>query len=82
MPSYPFMQVDAFTNQPLGGNPCAVIFDADDLASDTMQAIAREMNLSETAFVLRSDLADVRARYFTPAPVSYTHLTLPTILLV
>ncbi len=67
MPSYPFMQVDAFTNQPLGGNPCAVVFDADDLASDTMQAIAREMNLSETAFVLRSDLADVRARYFTPA---------------
>jgi len=60
-------QVDAFTSQRLGGNPCAVVFDADGLDSQVMQAIAREMNLSETAFVLRSDKADVRARYFTPA---------------
>lgn len=67
MPSYPFMQVDAFTATPLSGNPCAIIFDADSLDAETMQAIAREMNLSETAFVLRSDAADVRARYFTPA---------------
>jgi trans-2,3-dihydro-3-hydroxyanthranilate isomerase len=67
MPSYPFMQVDAFTTAPLGGNPCAVIFDADGLDVPTMQAIAREMNLSETAFVLSSEVADVRARYFTPA---------------
>ncbi len=35
--------------------------------TSTMQAVAREMNLSETAFVLESDRADVRARYFTPA---------------
>lgn len=61
------MQVDAFTQTPLCGNPCAVVFDADSLNADSMQAIAREMNLSETAFVLRSDVADVRARYFTPA---------------
>ncbi len=61
------MQVDAFTTVPLGGNPCAIVLDADDLDTDTMQAIAREMNLSETSFVLRSDIADVRARYFTPA---------------
>lgn len=67
MPSYPMMQIDAFTTQPLGGNPCAVIFNADDLPPATMLAIAREMNLSETAFVLRSSVADVRARYFTPA---------------
>lgn len=66
MPSYPFMQVDAFTTQPLAGNACAIVFDADDLSAETMQAIAREMNLSETAFVLRSTVADVRARYFTP----------------
>lgn len=51
---------------PLGGNPCAIVFDADELSASTMQAIAREMNLSETAFVLRSTIADVRARYFTP----------------
>ncbi len=60
-------QVDAFTTTPLGGNPCAVVFEADLLETHTMQAIAREMNLSETAFVLESDRADVRARYFTPA---------------
>lgn len=63
----PFMQVDAFTSVPLQGNPCAVVFEADGLAAEQMLAIAREMNLSETAFVLRSERADVRARYFTPA---------------
>ena len=63
---FPFMQVDAFTSTPLHGNPCAVILDADPLTGDEMQAIAREQNLSETAFVLHSDVADVRARYFTP----------------
>ena len=67
MPRYPYMQVDAFTDHPLGGNPCAILFDADDLDADTMQAIAREMNLSETAFVRRSDVADFGVRYFTPA---------------
>ncbi|NNJ12854.1 PhzF family phenazine biosynthesis protein [Chloroflexales bacterium ZM16-3] len=66
MPTYPYMLVDAFTDRPLGGNPCAVIFDADPLDAPTMQAIAREMNLSETAFVHRSAVADVGARYFTP----------------
>ncbi len=66
MATYSFQQVDAFTTSPLGGNPCAIVFDADDLDPKTMQAIAREMNLSETAFVLRSMVADVRARYFTP----------------
>ncbi|HLA42183.1 MAG TPA: PhzF family phenazine biosynthesis isomerase, partial [Aggregatilineales bacterium] len=67
MPVFPFMQVDAFTDHPLGGNPCAVVFDADSLDKATMLAIAREMNLSETAFVVKSDIADVGARYFTPA---------------
>jgi len=61
------MQVDAFTSTPLQGNPCAVIFEADGLAEEQMLAVAREMNLSETAFVLASEQADVRARYFTPA---------------
>ena len=67
MPTYPFMQVDAFTTQPLAGNPCAIIFNADDLSDNQMLAIAKEMNLSETSFVLQSSIADVRARYFTPA---------------
>jgi trans-2,3-dihydro-3-hydroxyanthranilate isomerase len=71
MPVYPLIQVDAFTDHPLGGNPCAVVFGADDLTPDQMQAVAREMNLSETAFVRRSDQADFAVRYFTP---SQTHL--------
>jgi len=67
MPTFPFMQVDAFTDRPLKGNPCAVVFDADSLDDATMLAIARETNLSETAFVRRSSVADFGARYFTPA---------------
>ena len=63
---FPFMQVDAFTHRALGGNPCAVVFDADSIDDDTRQRIAQEMNLSETAFVQRSACADVGARYFTP----------------
>lgn len=67
MSNYPFYQVDAFTNRPLSGNPCAVLFDADSLDDTTMQAIAGEQNLSETAFVRRSAQADFAVRYFTPA---------------
>jgi len=67
MPTYPFMQVDAFTDHPLSGNPCAILFETDDLDEATMLAIAREMNLSETSFVRHSTVADVGARYFTPA---------------
>jgi PhzF family phenazine biosynthesis protein len=66
MRTYPFMQVDAFTATRLAGNACAILFDADDLDDATMLAIAREMNLAETAFVVRSRKADFGARYFTP----------------
>ncbi|HSE39582.1 MAG TPA: PhzF family phenazine biosynthesis isomerase, partial [Acidobacteriota bacterium] len=67
MSRYPFYQVDAFTDKPLEGNPCAILLNADDLSAETMQQIALENNLSETSFVLRSNVADFRARYFTPA---------------
>ncbi len=67
MPKFPFMQIDAFTDRPLGGNPCAVVFEADILPEATMLAVAREMNLSETAFVWRMADGRFRARYFTPA---------------
>jgi trans-2,3-dihydro-3-hydroxyanthranilate isomerase len=67
MATYPFMQVDAFTDRPLAGNPCAILFDSDSLDDGQMLAIAREMNLSETAFVRRSAVADFGVRYFTPA---------------
>lgn len=66
--SYPFLLVDAFTTTPLGGNPCAVVLDADDLSPERMQQLAREFNQSETAFVRRaSQGGDVSVRYFTPA---------------
>ena len=67
MRRYTVVQVDAFTTTPLRGNPCAVLPDAHGLSDAEMQAIAREMNLSETAFVFPSDKADFRFRYFTPA---------------
>lgn len=60
------LQVDAFTDTPLHGNPAAVVLDAQGLDDDQMQAIAREMNLSETAFVFPSEKADFRLRFFTP----------------
>ncbi len=44
--------VDVFTNQPFGGNQLAVFPDARGLAPETMQALAKELNLSESAFVL------------------------------
>lgn len=67
MKKYPFMQIDAFTDQPLGGNPCAILFDSDDLSPETMLKIAKEMNLSETSFVQDSSIADFKVRFFTPA---------------
>ncbi|VXB73121.1 Phenazine biosynthesis protein PhzF family [Burkholderia sp. 8Y] len=64
-----FSQVDVFTPVAFKGNPLAVIFDADDLSTERMQAIARWTNLSETAFILRPTdaRADYRVRIFTTA---------------
>jgi trans-2,3-dihydro-3-hydroxyanthranilate isomerase len=67
MPIYSLYQVDAFTTTPLGGNPCAVLFNCADLSDATMLAIAKEMNLSETSFVWQKPDGHFRARYFTPA---------------
>lgn len=60
--------VDVFTSRPLLGNPVAVVLDAEDLAVDAMQQIARWTNLSETTFLLRPTRpeADYRLRIFTP----------------
>jgi len=65
----PFAQVDVFTDRLFGGNPLAVVFDAEGLPDALMASIAWEMNLSETTFVLpptRPDCA-ARVRIFTPA---------------
>jgi trans-2,3-dihydro-3-hydroxyanthranilate isomerase len=66
MSDLPFYWIDAFTRNKLSGNPCAVVLNADELSANQMQSIAREMNLSETAFVTSSRRADFGARYFTP----------------
>jgi trans-2,3-dihydro-3-hydroxyanthranilate isomerase len=50
--SYEFVQLDVFTRTPLSGNPLAIFTDARGLTDQEMQALAREMNLSETTFVL------------------------------
>jgi trans-2,3-dihydro-3-hydroxyanthranilate isomerase len=66
---YRFVQVDVFTDVPFGGNPLAVFPDAEGLTSEEMQKLAREMNLSETTFVLPPEgaTADFKVRIFTPA---------------
>jgi predicted PhzF superfamily epimerase YddE/YHI9 len=50
--SYEFVQLDVFTKTPLTGNPLAIFTDARGLTDEQMQALAREMNLSETTFIL------------------------------
>ena len=61
----PYFLIDAFTDRAFTGNPAAVYVLKEPLSDDLMQKIAAEMNLSETAFVLRSRNA-TRLRWFTP----------------
>lgn len=67
---FPFVQLDVFTSQPLEGNSLAVFPDGRGLSDDEMQALAREMNLSETTFILPRESSvererGVRVRIFT-----------------
>jgi len=68
MPIFPLQQVDVFSNQPMRGNPLAVVIDADDLSTAEMQSFANWTNLSETTFLLRPThpKAHYRVRIFTP----------------
>ena len=68
MPNYNFIQLDVFTDRAFCGNPLAVFPEAEGLSDKRMQQIAREMNLSETVFVLPSEREEVsrRLRIFTP----------------
>jgi trans-2,3-dihydro-3-hydroxyanthranilate isomerase len=63
------LTVDVFTEKSLAGNQLAVVLDADDIPEDVMQRIAKEMNISETTFVMApADPAHAaRVRIFTPA---------------
>ncbi len=69
MGTYNFIQLDVFTDRAFTGNPLAVFPDAKGLSDEQMQQIAREMNLSETVFVLPSEKEEVlrRLRIFTPS---------------
>src|SRR5258707_2646408 len=66
--TYNFIQLDVFTDHAFGGNPLAVFPEAEGISDEQMQQIAREMNLSETVFVLPSEKEEVirRLRIFTP----------------
>jgi len=69
LPQYRFLQLDVFTDRAFNGNPLAVFPEAEGITSEQMQQIAREMNLSETVFVLPSDKDEAvrRLRIFTPS---------------
>lgn len=66
MPNFPYETVDVFTDRAFGGNPLAVFTDARGLSDVQMQALAAEMNYSETTFVLPADdpANDARVRIF------------------
>ena len=57
---------DAFSGTPGKGNPAGVALHSDDMSSQEMQEIAKRIGFNETAFLLDSDCADLRIRYFTP----------------
>lgn len=63
-----FFTLDVFAREKFAGNPLAVVVDADGLDAAAMQAVARELNLSETVFVLpaRNPVNTARLRIFTP----------------
>src|ERR1700678_4590779 len=66
----PFVQLDVFSNRLFEGNPLAVFLDGRSLSDQEMQALAREMNLSETTFILPREASierehGVRVRIFT-----------------
>ncbi len=66
--SYPIHIVDVFTDRSLTGNQLAVVLDAGDIPPDIMQRVAREMNFSETSFVMAPSQPEhaARVRIFTP----------------
>lgn len=68
MPHHPFQQVDVFTDQPLMGNPVAVVQEAEGLSTQDMHAFTSWTNLSEATFVLAptDPRADYRVRIFCP----------------
>lgn len=59
--------LNAFGKTKEGGNPAGVVLDADDLSEGAMKKIAEKVGFSETAFVMDSDCADFKVKFFTPS---------------
>lgn len=57
---------DAFSKEPNKGNPAGVVINGDDFTDEEMQEIALQVGFNETAFVVKSNVADIRIRFFTP----------------
>ena len=74
--SYDFVQLDVFTRTPLAGNPLAIFTDARGLTDKQMQALAREMNLSETTFILPRE-PELEATYGKRVRIFTTREELP-----
>lgn len=66
MKSVKVYHYDAFSKEPNKGNPAGVVVDGDGLTEEEMQEIALKVGFNETAFPIKSDIADLRIRYFTP----------------
>lgn len=66
MKSVTVYHYDAFSQQPNKGNPAGVVFNGDELTEKEMQKVAFKAGFNETAFLVNSDVADLRIRYFTP----------------
>lgn len=62
---YEVYQIDAFTDLPFNGNPAGVVY-SEELSIEEMQLIAKEINVSETAFISKSREADFNLKWFTP----------------
>jgi len=66
MKSVTVYHYDAFSTEPNKGNPAGVVLNGDNLTDNEMQEIAFKAGFNETAFIMNSDAADLRIRYFTP----------------
>jgi PhzF family phenazine biosynthesis protein len=66
MKSVKVIHIDAFSSIPNKGNPAGVVLNGQDFSEKEMQQIAKKIGFNETAFVVPSNVADFRVRYFTP----------------
>ncbi len=79
MSNYRFIQLDVFTREPFTGNPLAVFPEAEGISDEDMLKIAREMNLSETVFVLKPDDSKAdNAESKTPSALRRLRIFTPT----